>query len=660
MRKKSNQRITKIKIDAVEELLKQAESIPVEQGTSLQEAGADLTPYPDMNNLRVWIRDYLLKGMNKVFPVKLTKDGQTYFTTILDGLPLFTKLTKSITYSSISEKDFVQPILQSNGQVGGTAFAVEVSSEIEGFEGYHCVSNKGEFISNSSSSTYQYITFYIPTGLVLTAIDITSTRYFRNLYDVYGSNDNSTWTNLGQLYVNSSTVHTTYSTTTSFKYIKVEAGLESTQIQSEYKVNLPHGFKLVGKVVGGSSGTAETSKPGLWLSNLASVYKESLAGGYVRQNIIHSGDAIGDTNADTIGNLSYSFLQSGIFHRDAGSSHSNNDSYTQHWSPSALSCISHDAAIIPTNNLCSTYTSYQSLVTPVDPDMQSYSETVSKDITYSFANNSDNLSTTTFNGAVVGRGSNYVLTITPNSDSTGFSVTGDIIYDVRENTCSKNYTQHINKKFKDYMATTPDDDSSTEPIEDQLNNPWKTIKFQLVSCHGWRQISTPFLYWTGTYEISGTTSAEGIWLYNDFIRDYEQTAYSKKTTVRTEYVGGNVGYKYTGWSVITSSVESSPCYSAGWCGEYRNCYTTFRYRKYIAGTTGEPKENVDVYVNIVDLRKQYESQGLPWNDSEERFSITTGLFNVTNAYTNSVKIASGVNISSAGVISGLSTTTIRG
>ena len=64
MKRQSHQRITKIKRDKVEELLKQAESISVEDGTVVQPQGADLIPYPDMDRLRIWTNSYLLPGVN--------------------------------------------------------------------------------------------------------------------------------------------------------------------------------------------------------------------------------------------------------------------------------------------------------------------------------------------------------------------------------------------------------------------------------------------------------------------------------------------------------------------------------------------------------------------------------------------------------------------
>ena len=53
MKKKSNQRITKIKKDRIEELLKHAENTPPQKGTSVQEPGTELTPYPDFNYLQI-------------------------------------------------------------------------------------------------------------------------------------------------------------------------------------------------------------------------------------------------------------------------------------------------------------------------------------------------------------------------------------------------------------------------------------------------------------------------------------------------------------------------------------------------------------------------------------------------------------------------------
>ena len=110
VRRKSNQRITKIKIDTVLDLLERAEKTPVENAVVVNEAGRDLTPYPDLNNMRGWIRKYLLKGISGVFCNKseLTelssrtdyanqfKGSTNYFTTVLDGLILNTQEYKLI------------------------------------------------------------------------------------------------------------------------------------------------------------------------------------------------------------------------------------------------------------------------------------------------------------------------------------------------------------------------------------------------------------------------------------------------------------------------------------------------------------------------------------------------------------------------------------
>ena len=95
MKRKSNQRITKIKLDKVLELLKKAEGIKPQDGTTVQAPGEELTPYPDMDQLRSWSRKYFTKGLDKILINRFDDDGQTYMTTLVDGLPLFTKMTKT-------------------------------------------------------------------------------------------------------------------------------------------------------------------------------------------------------------------------------------------------------------------------------------------------------------------------------------------------------------------------------------------------------------------------------------------------------------------------------------------------------------------------------------------------------------------------------------
>ena len=128
----SNQRITKIKRDLILDLVEQAEKIPVEQGVTEVPAGADLTPYPDLTNLRTWVRDNLLSGINGVcisgYNLKSNRDAVGYpevdkdffynpgylkFTTCLDGLILNTQEAKVCNNGGIyTEESCPKPGLQ--------------------------------------------------------------------------------------------------------------------------------------------------------------------------------------------------------------------------------------------------------------------------------------------------------------------------------------------------------------------------------------------------------------------------------------------------------------------------------------------------------------------------------------------------------------------
>ena len=125
VRKKSNQRITKIKYDAILDLIDKAEKIPVEEAVTINPAGADLTTYPDLNNIRFWIRDNLLKGINGIFISGfklrtrntdtdfLTNPAYLKFTTILDGLVLNTQECKICNLGSTQPEQAVgKPGLQ--------------------------------------------------------------------------------------------------------------------------------------------------------------------------------------------------------------------------------------------------------------------------------------------------------------------------------------------------------------------------------------------------------------------------------------------------------------------------------------------------------------------------------------------------------------------
>lgn len=593
MRYRSNQRITKIKLDKIKQLLEQAESIDVKDATIIQEAGNDLTPYPDMNKLRLWTRSYLTSGLTKLYPVSVggnpsssevlkpwtqpaltsnnfydstlngtiqlvasseysssyaawkcmngqnkdnitdnswattgtstsgwltvtfpttmkikglnilgrdttsikiidnntnkiittldnteyelntswttveflvytnsikfevagtatvgisdlvfnadmlvennpenpetVMDGDTYYTVLIDGLPIYTKLTKSLEPNVISnDSEWTQPALTSNGTIGGDDYAALASTTESSHEAYKAFDNNSSTTwGPSSPSMPQWLTYYSPIPLKLTRVNLNFSTDTREIYSagyVEASNDNTTWTKVGEFTDNNNLSFTLNLTTSDFyKYYRYTFTAHAGDYWGKVQMQQYGTTGSLSKV------PVTTSKPGLWLSNLSSPVSYSVAGSWIRQNLINTdSSAFDNVNNDTIGNYAYSFFQRGVIHRDAGSQHDGNDSFCMHWSPSALGCISHDAIVIPGNELQNTYTSYQTLVVPANPDMQSYQEIAVKDVQFTFVDNNDNipLSTTTFNGRLVGKDWSYEFRVRPNFSGSGTNYGG--------------------------------------------------------------------------------------------------------------------------------------------------------------------------------------------------------------------------------------------
>ena len=107
IRRKSNQRITKVKLDKILSLLNKAEKMTPEEGTTIVSTTDDLTPYPTLGNLRFWIRDYLLKGLSGIklkefkatqsLTVRRLKTGEAFYNIMIDGLILKSNLYKHIS-----------------------------------------------------------------------------------------------------------------------------------------------------------------------------------------------------------------------------------------------------------------------------------------------------------------------------------------------------------------------------------------------------------------------------------------------------------------------------------------------------------------------------------------------------------------------------------
>lgn len=865
---KSNQRITKIKRDPIEELLKKAEATPVENACTIQPQGIDLTPYPDMNNLRLWTNNYLLNGLNATYINNIDTSGQTYLTTIVDGLPLFTKLTKS-SYLRAGFINFNQPTLDSNGEIGGASFAVTADSEVityalntdkltthgspqfnpstgvaSGFSDsnyytlpastqstdgttyvfeftptetvnnlqriahyehilaleiqpnggpltsycwdtgtqyvildsvtpnttyrvkFQITSNNYRIVSlwqngswvekinqhdrdinfntnymfhigicswdltmpltdgtinmynsyyyidtepdalyrfaevstgslaymatnpdtgywqSNSDTTNHYIEYYNPEAIRLSSIEFnnylcTDSSYIPTNFIIQGSNtgDASDWINIQTIENSNTTVGTNspysfdVSTQYSYKYFRIYINSPQSTVQIGY-------MKLIGTVER-SQVPVEITKPGLWLSNLCKPYQVSYAGGWLRQNLInHSNKEFDTINSDTIGNYSFSFFQRGIIHRDAGSTHADNDSYSQHWSPSALGCISHDSIIIPTNNLRNTYSSYQTLAVPSNVNMQYYSETPSKDVEFTFVDNNDNipLTTTSFNGRVVGDGWTFEYLVSGNHQgsgtwapdagcdcdaetvnceecphcwscvsedirNSGLCITGEIEYQNADGTVC---IQAVNECFQAIQAVVQPGNPYVP--QNVLND--STIKTYVVDISftgkGAAPLNIPSLPEEGNYSKARITKTSGTGTLS--------LTYEDDGTFNFNWSYGS------GRCCTFGCVENieSTLQGCGTCYVWRGCGSA---KLYLAKSESDiqAQYNVNVYFCVTDEKKKQEAQGIPWNYTcglVDRFSFSFSTTQCEDDYTKSYLVAENISISALGDITG--------
>lgn len=681
MKRKSNQRITKIKGDRIEDLLKQAENTDVQDGTVIQEAGAELVPYPNFDQLRIWTRKYITKGLDKILINNIDSTGKKYITTLIDGLPLFSSTTKAIGKSSVitSSKpydqsqyllDHVDTIDPSkNCEVstgwGGTAFFDSCWNNYTSYSGLY-----------QSSGNSQTVLIHLVDPLNLTSINFmnkTSTSLYPvNTVTIFGSDDGSTWETIGtDTNPDQSSVQATWSVDLSsntkyYNYFKLEFQ------GSQDSVALAR-CQFVGSI--GQFGVANTTKPGLWLSNLIQPRSATTAGSYLCHNLINT-TPLDTPNLDTLGQYSYSFLQRGIYHRTSGSVHYNHDSYAQHWSPSYLSCISHDSLIIPFNNLRRTYTPYQTLVFPKNPDMQEYKETASKDIEYKFVNNDDQAipTITDFNGRIVGEGWSYEFMFTPNGDgsgnnygdggnpgndngSNGGCMTGTITYS--DSAYENSYcTQTINTCFQtigSYFNPNVPDLSNYKLLDQGEDIKPIEVGADLITCCNlslWNDIDDDY-YYTSLHVAPLPNSG---YSFDHFEAENKKGTILKFTSKSTEPV-----HWYTYWGSATcgkdTQTPSAHPAPSGWCGGS------------VANVTGqvikelpEPLKGVDIYMIITDLKCQYEDQGLPWTHGcgTDRFTYYFSTQKSTNKCDKNILIASNIDINKLGDISKLNSGNFKG
>lgn len=176
-------------------------------------ANQDLSNLTDLGNARLQYKPFtigtgaVLNGKNNT----LTYSGSIITCapctiTTCDGKTLQDTNTKTLDASTIpsSETQWTQPILTSNGTLGGASFAVAADTEYSGqgvwkaFDGQTTGENYFRSGGGDVGGTH-YITFYNPQPLKVTNIQYLNagqTIASPVAYTVSGSNDNSSWTEI--------------------------------------------------------------------------------------------------------------------------------------------------------------------------------------------------------------------------------------------------------------------------------------------------------------------------------------------------------------------------------------------------------------------------------------------------------------------------------
>ena len=718
MKRKSNQRITKIKLDKVLELLKKAEGIKPQDGTTVQAPGEELTPYPDMDQLRSWSRKYFTKGLNKILINRFDDDGQTYMTTLVDGLPLFTKMTKTFDKKQLpyieyhladyltvigtlninthwvsgfqDNSNYIKVTQPNNNFTVGTQFIFKFQTGSDVTSGQTIFHGQNKImleIDNGKFRTYSWRQEAFITGASVIAnttywvrVTVTSssmrkfeysTDNFETVKNIFSTNTvsqaNSSAMNSNGLLVGLSS----YDLTRAFKG-KFDLLNSSRRLGSDGIV-----VSMMNSTESTYGVPVETSKPGLWLSNLIAP-TAGKGGSWLRHNLIHQDTPIELLNNDTIGNYSFSFLQRSIISRDESAKGDVFwNSYAQHWSPSAASCTSHDSLVAIYNRdfqgvTCPVfgpgYTPYQSLVVPVDVDMQSYEETGSKCLDYDFREGYTGLLKTHFHNRAVGTDWTYELWFTPNGggsannygqsenpDTTlddgnnGGCITGTITYTNITSDGMIECKQTVNSCFKTGQTLfNPNVPSSNDSILDDNNFKVETHRVQKSACcsaalelYNYRN-EKPIS--SGTYLLSGslTSYKDGC---NVTINSGTYNLYIDSETCGTGYAGWVLHSEGDNYINLTDACTT------GGCGN-----VTARGTISLANSSQSTTENnINIYLIITDLRKKYAELGMPWsydctmNAFEFKFSTTQ----CQESYCTNLLIASGVNINNLGDISKL-------
>lgn len=715
MKRKSNQRITKIKKDKILELLEHAESISVQSATTIQPLGSDLVPYPDMDRLRLWTNKYLLSGVNKIYPTKIDEQGNMYLTTIVDGLPLHTKMTKSISgLSEVTAKTINTNVLATYGE---PTFNQE-TGVVSGFSASNYLQIKRDYVAvgtefclciivgDTSISSLQRITWSSSMlqlnqqGSHITTLDdnvsngekiivsgltegqevyIKSQYTDENTVTIKYSFDGIEWTTA---YENFNSPRTWGSTDdNSYKYY-IGTLTASTDAAAQYfhgsinlsksYVRLPSGLPEYLALDSSETITVsrETSKPGLWLSNLILPMNGDNNGYYLRHNKVHSNESSFDTfNSDTVGNYSFTFLQRAkIAEQDACNWVQNGCDvdfhadifqrmYNMHFVPDRQSCVVYPSLQLWTPLFGRVYSTYQTIVTPSDPDMQFYQESNSKCLNFTnrLYSNSDEL--LDYSMKLVGKDWSYQFRVYPKYDEGtdtiyGGCAEGSITYKSSSGTTC---TQEVNSCFQSdqslFNPDLPNDDNNQS-----LNNSeaiMTTIYFNWY-CDGYAHIyDYTNIDWETFYKIPMPCAGRmqgnlNVWCEapNDFgFTDSEGNIIGKVTKE------ANISTKSNYFTGIRAT-----------CASTSGCPSSFGGGEATLSSLPQPQTGIDIYLNIYDLKAEAEDQGLPWNADcgEARFTTEFSTKKCNRPGCTSRLVASNVSIDELGKLSQFADITITG
>lgn len=509
----SNQRITKIKKDPILDLLQRAEATNVEDACVVIPAIDSLTPYPNPEQTRTWIRDNLLKGVNAIVPINT-----------------FYKLNGAET---------------STGAVPTETQAIQYTTIIDGLP----------------LNTYSH-------------------KFISKVDD-----------------------NTTYN----------------------YKLGV---------------------KPGLMLSNLCCpVSFEAGGGSFLRQansqNIEIDEDLSYNCRTFTElynGHYAYTFLQRGIYHRVAGSTHNNNDSYMLHWSPMPNSSTTYEGMLIPGTQFRNSYTNYMTICMPVDLNMKYYSYGKSKDVEFSHVDNNTNntISTTNYNGRIVGVDWSFEFTITGNhagsgsnwgenpttgpNSSNGICVDGQFVYtDVLGNPCTQLVVDWCQQTIEaQFNPNNPN--SSSNPIGQVATGTARTCGC-FIGNNRIGECCNPVT-------TTGTTSGYAVartWHVTNTDAHYETHYLRNASVVRYSPTSPNNPCYYSGHGGCSSGGRRIRGYEGNdtTLKTYYLQRATF-YSVIKPTTPGLPEGRVNVYLHIIDNKAVVEAAGGYWDYAcgvRDRFEI---------------------------------------